>query len=96
MLSTYSENFQRRRDVEQFAIDNLDSKLMRAIPSQSLYGEAELHCQGYTGEGKPPADVIIACRVTVTDKGRMRRSFTLNGRRIAAHKIALHLGSLGV
>jgi hypothetical protein len=93
MLSTFNENFQRRRDVEQFAIDNLDSKLKRDI---NPIGEAEYHCQGYAGEGKTPHDVVIGCRVSVTQKGKLRSNFTLNGRRIAAHKITLRLGELGV
>lgn len=91
MLSTFNENFQRIRDVEQFAIDNLDSK--RDV---NPIGEAEYHCQGYAGEGNPPHDVVIGCRVSVTQKGKLRSNFTLNGRRIACHKITLRLGELGV
>ena len=92
MLSTFNENFQRIRDVEQFAIDLLDSKLKRDI---NPIGEAELHCQGYAGEGNPPHDIVIGCTVKVTKTGNRRHTFTLNGRRIACHKIALRLGELG-
>lgn len=92
MLSTFETNFQRRRDVEQFAIDVLDSKLKRDIEP---IGEAELHCQGYAGGGNPPHDIVIWCRVTITKRGKLRSDFKLNGRRIAAHKIALRLGELG-
>jgi hypothetical protein len=92
MLSTFEENFQRRRDVEQFAINMLDHK---AKHQENPIGEAELHCQGYAGEGKVPHDIIIGCRVTITKGGRLRSDFKLNGKRIAAHKIALRLGELG-
>ena len=92
MLSTFDQNFQRIRDVEQPALDLLDSKLKRDI---NPIGEAELHCQGYAGEGIPPHDVVICCRVTITQKGKLRSDFKLNGRRIACHKIALRLGELG-
>lgn len=92
MLSTYSENQQRVNDVRQFAVNMLDSKLQQLNP----IGEAEYHCQAYTGEGNPPADVMISCTVTITPKGRIGSHFKLNGRRIAAHKVALRLGELGV
>lgn len=93
MLSTFNENFQRIRDVEQAALNILDSKLKRDI---NPIGEAELHCQGYAGEGNPPHDIVIGCRITITQKGKLRSDFKLNGRRIACHKIALRLGELGV
>ena len=93
MLSTFATNFQRIRDVEQFALNVLDSKLKRDVDH---IGEAEYHCQGYSGEGNPPHDVIIACRVSVTQKGKIRSDFKLNGKRIACHKITLRLGELGV
>ena len=93
MLSTFNENLQRIRDVEQAALNLLDSKLKR---DTNPIGEAEYHCQGYSGEGNPPHDVVIGCRVSVTMRGKLRSDFTLNGRRIAAHKITLRLGELGV
>lgn len=89
MLSTFDANFQRRRDVEQFAIDNWRHNQSRG------YGEAEYHCQGYNGEGIPPSDHVITCRYT-NRNGKERSDFKLNGKRIAAHKIALRLGELGV
>jgi hypothetical protein len=93
MLSTFNQNFQRVRDVEQAALDLLDSKLKRDVDP---IGEAEYHCQGYAGEGNLPHDVIIGCRVSVTQKGKLRYDFKLNGKRIACHKITLRLGELGV
>jgi hypothetical protein len=93
MLSTFDQNFQRIKDVEQFALNVLDSKLKREI---SPIGEAEYHCQGYAGECNPPHDVVIACRVSITQKGKLRSDFRLNGKRIACHKITLRLGELGV
>lgn len=92
MLSTFDANFQRIRDVEQAAMDSLNRGGMRG---DGLLAQAEYHCQGYQGEGKPPADVVIGCRIKVTGT-RQRFTFTLNGKRIACHKIALQLGSLGV
>lgn len=92
MLSTFAENFQRRRDVEQFALDSLNRGGLRG---DGMIGEAEYHCQGYAGEGKVPHDIIISCTVKVTKSGGLRSDFKLNGRRIAAHSIALRLGELG-
>lgn len=93
MLSTFDANFQRIRDVEQFAIDSLNRG---GLHSDGMIAEAEYHCQGYTGEGNPPADVVLGCRIKVNHKGSRRFTFTLNGKRIACHKIALRLGELGV
>jgi hypothetical protein len=93
MLSTFDVNFQRIRDVEQFAIDSLDRG---GLHGDGMIGEAEYHCQGYAGEGNPPHDVVLGCKIKVTKTGSCRFTFTLNGRRIAAHKIALRLGELGV
>jgi len=93
VLSTFDQNFQKLRDVEQAALELLDSRLkMGGKP----IGEAEYHCQGYAGEGNPPHDVIIGCRVSITDNGKLRWGFKLNGKRIACHKITLRLGELGV
>lgn len=92
MLSTFETNFQRIRDVEQFAIDSIERG---GLHGDGMIGEAELHCQGYAGEGNPPHDIVICCRVTITQKGKLRSDFKLNGRRIACHKIALRLGELG-
>ena len=92
MLSTFNENFQRVRDVEQFAIDSLNRG---GLHGDGMIGEAEYHCQGYAGESNSPHDVILGCRVKVTKSGR-RHTFTLNGKRIACHKITLRLGELGV
>lgn len=92
MLSTFDQNFQRIRDVEQFALDSLNRGGLRG---DGMIGEAELHCQGYAGEGNPPHDIVISCRVTITQKGKLRSDFKLNGKRIACHKIALRLGELG-
>jgi hypothetical protein len=39
---------------------------------------------------------VIGCRISVNVKGNRRHTFTLNGVRIARHKIALRLGELGV
>lgn len=78
----FNQNFQRRKDVETFAMANAE------LPNRP-YGEAELHCQGYAGEGRF-TDITISCKIA---KGRT--TFKLNGRRIAAHKIAISLGSLG-
>ena len=90
MLSTFDANFQRRKDVEQFAMDNL-----RMYPDKNI-GEAEYHCLGYTGENSSPIEHILGCKVKRMQNGKLRSDFTLNGRRIAAHKIALRLGELGV
>ena len=87
MISTFNENFQRVRDVEQFAIDSLNRG---GLHGDGMIGEAEYHCQGYAG------DVILGCRVKVTKSGNRRHTFTLNGKRIACHKITLRLGELGV
>lgn len=87
MLSTFNENFQRIRDVEQSAIDSIER--------DGMIGQAEIHCQGYAGEGNPPHDIVLGCTVKVTKNGNRRHTFTLNGRRIACHKIALRLGELG-
>jgi hypothetical protein len=38
---------------------------------------------------------VIACKIKVTKNGNRRFTFTLNGKRIACHKIALRLGELG-
>jgi hypothetical protein len=92
MLSTFNVNFQRRRDVEQFALDSMNRG---GLKGDYKVGEAELHCQGYAGEGKIPHDIVIGCRVKVIKSGSIRSDFTLNGKRIAAHKIALRLGELG-
>jgi len=92
MLSTFDANFQRIRDVEQFAIDSINRG---GLHGDGMIGEAEYHCQGYAGEGNPPHDVIIACRIKNVN-GNRRFTFTLNGKRIACHKIALRLGELGV
>ncbi len=93
MLSTFDANFQRRKDVEQFAIDSL---LRGGMRGDGKIAEAELHCQGYTGEGNPPADIVLKCRIATIKGGKKRTTFYINGRQIAAHKIALQLGSLGV
>lgn len=92
MLSTFGTNYQRLRDVEQFAIDSINRG---GLHGDGMIGEAELHCQGYAGEGNPPRDIVIWCRVTITKRGKLRSDFKLNGRRIAAHKIACRLGELG-
>lgn len=92
MLSTFNENFQRIRDVEQSAIDSIERG---GLHGDGMIAQAELHCQGYAGEGNPPHDIVLGCTIKVTKKGR-RHTFTLNGRRIAAHSITLRLGELGV
>ncbi len=91
MLSSFDTNFQRIRDVEQFAIDSLNRG---GLYGDGTIAEAEYHCQGYAGEGKIPNDIIIKCTIKMNN-GRMRRTFKLNGRNTAAHKIALRLGELG-
>lgn len=78
----FNQNFQRRVDVETYAMANAE------LPNRP-YGEAELHVPGYSGEGRF-TDIKISCRIA---KGRT--TFKLNGRRIAAHKVANSLGSLG-
>jgi hypothetical protein len=93
MLSTFDANFQRVRDVEQFAIDSIERG---GLHGDGMIGEAEYHCQGYTGEGNPPASVVIGCRIKANQAGKRRFTFTLNGGQIARHKIALRLGELGV
>lgn len=94
MLSSFDQNFKRVCDTEQFAIDSLNRGGLRG---DSLEAAAELHCQGYTGEHSAPSDVVICCRIVVNPQTKRQRfTFTLNGRRIARHKIALQLGSLGV
>jgi hypothetical protein len=80
-------------DTEQFAIDSLNSG---GLHGDGMIAEAEYHCQGYTGLGNPPSDVVIGCRIVVNVKGSRRFMFTLNGARIARHRIALRLGELGV
>jgi len=92
MLSTFNENFQRVRDVEQFAIDSIERGGERG---DGMIATAEYHCQGYAGEGKPPHDIVLGCTIKVTKNGNRRHTFTLNGKRIACHKIALRLGELG-
>lgn len=89
MLSDFAVLFRMVNDCEQFAIDMLER-------SGKGYGEAEYHCQGYAGEGKPYTEHVIACKVIITNKGTRRHTFTLDGKRIARHKIALRLGELGV
>ena len=93
MLSTFNENFQRVRDVEQFAIDSINHG---GFHGDGMIGGAEYHCQGYAGEGNSPHDVILGCTVKVTKSGNRRHTFTLNGKAIACHKITLRLGELGV
>ena len=93
MLSTMNENLQRVNDVEQFAIDSIERG---GLHGDGMIGEAEYHFQGYAGECNPPHDVVIACKIKVNQAGNRRFTFTLNGARIARHKIALQLGSLGV
>ena len=93
MLSTFDANFQRVRDVEQLAIDSIERG---GLWGDGMIGEAEYHCQGYTGEGIPAADVVIGCRIKVNVNGNRRFTFTFNGGQIARHKIALRLGELGV
>ena len=93
MLSTFNENFQRIRDVEQFALDSLQRG---GLHGDGKIAEAEYHCQGYTGENTPPADIVLSCKIKVMANGNLRSDFKLNGKRIAAYKIALRLGELGV
>ena len=93
MLSTFDANFQRVRDVEQFAIDSLNRGGLRG---DHTIATAELHCQGYAGLGHLTHDVVIGCTVKVNVKGSRRFTFTLNGSRIARHKITLRLEELGV
>jgi len=93
MLSTMNELISKVNDVEQFAIDSFNRGGLHGV---SMIAGAEYHCQGYTGEGNPPSDVVIGCRISVNVKGNRRHTFTLNGVRIARHKIALRLGELGV
>ena len=95
MLSTFDANFQRIRDVEQFAIDSINRG---GLHGDGMIGEAELHCQGYNPTGiSGRQDVIVACKIKVNPMtGNRRFTFTLNGRAIARHKIALRLGELGV
>jgi hypothetical protein len=81
-LASFDQNFQRRKDVETLALSNM------GLPGRTI-GEADLHCQGYAGEGRF-TDIKISCRIS---KGRT--TFMLNDRRIAAHKIAIQLGNLG-
>ena len=89
MLSDMNVRLQMVNDCEQFAIENLERY------SNKNVGEAEYHCQGYAGEGKPYPEHIIGCKV-VENNGKRRHTFTLNGKRIARHKIAMRLGELGV
>jgi len=93
MLSTFDANFQRVRDVEQFALDSINRG---GLYGDGMIGKAEYHCQGYTGEHTAPADVVIGCRIKVNQTGNRRFTFTLNKQPIARHKIALRLGELGV
>jgi len=90
MLSTFETNFQRVKDVEQFAIDSIDRG---GLHGDGMIGQSELHCQGYAGEGNPPHDIVLGCTVKVTKNGNRRHTFTLNGRRIACHKIELGGGN---
>lgn len=93
MLSSFNDNFRRVCDTEQAAIDSLARGGLRG---DGLEAHAELYCQTYEGERNPPGEAVIACRIKVNQTtGRQRFTFTLNGRRIARHKIALALGSLG-
>lgn len=89
MLSDFAVRFRMVNDCEQFAIDTLER-----YPTKNV-GEAEYYCQGYAGEGKPYIEHVIGCKVTEKN-GIRRHTFTLNGKRIARHKIALRLGELGV
>ena len=93
-MSTMNENLTRVNDVEQMALDSL---LRGGMRGDSLYSEAEYHCQGYNPVGiSGQQDVIICCKIKVNQAGNRRFTFTLNGRVIARHKIALRLGELGV
>jgi hypothetical protein len=94
MLSEFDTRFKMVGDCEQQAINLLEhrAKLGDASPC----GEVEYHVKGHAGEGKPPHDIVIGCRVAVRrPNGRRVHTFTLNGQRIARHKIALRLGELG-
>lgn len=88
MLSDFTTRFRMVNECEQIAIDMIER-------STADYGEAKVHCQGYSGEGKPYTEHIIGCRITEKN-GKRRHTFTLDGKRIARHKIALRLGELGV
>ena len=88
-----NELISKVNDTEQAAIDSLNRGGLRG---DGMIGEAEYHCQGYTGEGNAPASVVIGCRIKVNQAGNRRFTFTLNGGQIARHKIALRLGELGV
>ena len=93
MLSTFDANLQRVRVTEQLAIDLLNRGGLRG---DGMIATAEYHCQGYAGLGNLPHDVVIGCTVKVTKNGNRLHTFTLNGKRIACHKITLRLGELGV
>lgn len=80
LIANFNQNFDRRRIVEQMAIDGLKSN--------ASSNTATLECKTYTGD-----IAILSCKVIVTEKG-LRSNFRLNGQRIAAHKIALRLGEL--
>ena len=90
MLSDMNVRIRMVNECEQVAIDMLERN-----PNANGKGEAEYHCQGYAGEGKPYTEHVIGCKVVETN-GRRRHTFTLNGKRIARHQIALRLGELGV
>ena len=49
MLSTFETNFQRVKDVEQFAIDSINRG---GLHGDGMIGAAELHCQGYAEIGR--------------------------------------------
>jgi hypothetical protein len=95
MLSDFNTRFRMVGDCEQSAINLFEHRAKQGHASP--YGEAEYHVQGYAGEGKTPHDIVIGCRVSMRRPNNRRvHTFTLQGKRIARHKIALRLGELGV
>jgi hypothetical protein len=93
MLTDFNTRFRMVGDCEQAAINLLEHRAKQGHASS--YGEAEYHVQGHAGEGKPPHDIVITCKVITRADGCRHHTFRLNGARIARHKIALRLGELG-
>lgn len=85
MYSDFDTRFKMVNDCEQLAIDTLERY------SSNDIGRADYYCSGTNN-----TEHVISCTVKQKYNGNRVHTFTLNGKRIARHKIALRLGELGV